>query len=91
MKKRTIRHLRGASKSDHGLKKMGRTKPRKGPDELVDLPVEKITSLKRMTRDSMADGNEDEDDMYDNNSEDMEEDDEANTANNQKKVGVIGK
>ena len=49
MKKRNIRFLRQAAKSDNGVKKMGRSKQRKSAEDLVVEPVEKVTSLNSMT------------------------------------------
>ena len=46
MKKKTVKYLRNAAKAPHGVKKMGRSKPRHDPDELVDMPIEAVTSLK---------------------------------------------
>lgn len=89
MKKRSVRYLRAASKSDNGMKKMGRSKPRKGPDELVEMPVEKVTSMRSMTKvDSRSKGKamdlEDDEDFEEELLGEMEEGED-------KKVGVIGK
>jgi hypothetical protein len=46
MKKKTVRYLRNAAKAPNGVKKMGRSKPRRDPDELVDMPIEAVTSVK---------------------------------------------
>lgn len=74
MKKRSIRFLRTAAKSDHGLKKVGRSRPRAGPDELVDMPLEKITSMKSLTKSNRIRGVGREDNVTRSSSEDPEED-----------------
>ena len=92
MKKRSVRYLRAAAKSDNGKKKMGRSKPRKCPDDLVEMPVEKVTSMRSMTKsDARSKGKamelENEEDFEDELTSEAEEGD----GETEKKVGVIGK
>lgn len=88
MKKRSIRYLRTAAKSDNGMKKVGRSKPRKGPDDLEEMHVEKITSMRSMTTVGKKKGSnkvlEEEDSE---GGEEMELDGHQEV----KKVGAIGK
>lgn len=92
MKKKSIRYLRAATKSENGMKKMGRSKPRKGPDDLVEMPVEKITTMRSMTTsgDSKRKNRvlEEEDEGTEDGEFEMDDGEKPRT---ERKVGVIGK
>jgi hypothetical protein len=46
LKKRSIKFLRKAAKTGTGLKKMGRKRARKDDDELAEVEVDKVLSMK---------------------------------------------
>lgn len=73
MKKRTIKFLRQAEKSDTGKKKMGRKKPKKdkeGEMEDASIEVDKVLSMKSLRA---KEEDEEEDESDDNDDEEEEE------------------
>ena len=89
MKKRSIRYLRTAAKSENGMKKVGRSKPRKGPDDLEVIPVEKVTNMRSMTK--LSDGKMKNKILEEEHSDSDADESVDNEEKMEKKVGIVGK